>query len=115
MLHDTARRILVLLVVVALAAAFQLRSVQGFSAEAQAAIMNADMPAPGKCNGCVGNEKAMTASACSAYCTTVMTLSFFGVAYDPVFVGIIASTVEVATTGHTTPPDPYPPRPTRMS
>jgi hypothetical protein len=115
MWRETARRILVLIVVVALAATFQLRSIQGFSAEAQTTAMNVDMPMHGKCDGCAGNEKAMTPSVCSTFCTTVAALPFLNVAYDPVFAEIIASNVEVATTGHTTPPDPYPPRLSRMS
>lgn len=104
-----------MLVVVALAAAFQLRSDQGSSAKAQTVAMSADMPMHGHCDGCAGNETAMTPSVCSPFCTTVATLPFLNVAYDPVFSEVIASNVEVAATGHTTPPDPYPPRPTRMS
>lgn len=115
MWRETARRILVLIVVVALAAAFQLRSVQGFSAEAQMTAMNVDMPMHGKCNGCAGNEKTMTPSACSANCITVAALPFLVVAYQAVFSEVILPTSGPIATGHITPPDPYPPRLTRMS
>jgi len=115
MWRETARRIFVLIVVVALAAAFQVRSVQGFSAESQMATMSVDMPVHGKCDGCAGNEKAMTPSACSSYCTTVAAASFPVVAYQPVFAATVESGIGPAASGHTNPPDPYPPRPTRMS
>lgn len=115
MWRETARRTLALIVVVALAAAFQVRSVRSFSAEVQTAAMNIDMPMHGRCDGCAGNEKAMTPSVCSTFCSTVAALPFLNVAYDPAFAEIVASHAEVATTGHTAPPDPYPPRPTRMS
>lgn len=115
MWRETARRILVLTVVVALAAAFQMRSVQGFGAEPQAVAMNVDMPMHGKCDGCAGNEKAVAPSVCFLNCTTVAALPFLVVAYQPVFAGAVEPNNGPAATGLNRPPDPYPPRPTRMS
>lgn len=103
---------------VALSTALVVRNVRAVQMEnmdvAAAMTMATDMPMHGKCDGCAGNEKAMTA-ACSAYCVAVVALPFLVAAYHPVPSGTVEPSLEPVKTGYATPPDPYPPRPTRIS
>lgn len=112
---ETARRLFVLLLSVALATGLTARVVQAGSMDMTAAAMATDMPMHGKCDGCVGNEKAMAASACLVHCSSVVALPAMMVAVDPLPVSLVAPAVEPAATGHTAPPDPYPPRPIVLS
>lgn len=113
-----------IVIVVAIAAAFQVRSVQGFGANDQVqgfgandqmTVTSLNMPMQGQCDGCAGNEKSMAPSACSPFCSTLAAFIHLGVTYDPVFSEIVSATADTTVAGRTTPPDPYPPRPTRMS
>ncbi len=74
-----------------------------------------DMPMPQKCDGCIGDETGLMPSACSAFCGSVMVLPLVPALFDAVSLGTLVPLPETIGTGHTGPPDPYPPRPTRMS
>jgi len=118
MWREAARRTFVLVLAVALAAALVMRNVQAGNMDnmdVAAAATATDMPVHGKCDGCAGNEKAMTPAACSAYCGAIVAFPFLIVAYHPVPAETVEPRTLPAGTGHAAPPDPYPPRPTGMS
>jgi hypothetical protein len=72
---------------------------------------SSDMPMPGKCNGCVGDEKGVAPAACSAFCGAVIELPLIPAGFDAVSIDTLGPAVEQIVTGHADPPDPYPPRP----
>jgi len=74
-----------------------------------------DMPMPGKCNGCAGDEKGATPAACSAFCGTVIAVPLVTVVFDAVPAETLNPTVAPDAIGRAEPPDPYPPRPTILS
>jgi len=80
-----------------------------------AASMAIDMPMPGKCDDCGDNQKAMAAGACSAYCGTMVALPLFGSIFDVRPAETLRHLAEPNPTGHSTRPDPYPPRPAVLS
>ena len=71
------------------------------------------MPMPGKCD-CGGNDK-MSVASCSSQCTGISAIQAPSLALDIVLVGGYADVAAPPATGHTRPPDPYPPRPTVLS
>jgi hypothetical protein len=77
--------------------------------------MSADMPMPNECDGCAGDEKATMPAACAAFCAGMVALPLAPVVIDPVAIATLWSVGEGAVTGHTTPPDPYPPKPVVLS
>jgi hypothetical protein len=96
MRFEIARRLLVLLLSVALATGFTVRVVQADSMNMTAAAMaTSDMPMPGKCDGCLGNEKA-TASACFVHCSGITALPAVMTAFDPPPAGVVAPAVAPA-------------------
>lgn len=115
MWREPARRLFVFLLSVAVATGLMARVVQASAMDMTMVAMATDMPMHGKCDGCAGNEKAMTPAACGVYCSSVMVLAATGIAFDFVPVGIVAPSVGAAATGYVFPPDPYPPRPTGMN
>jgi hypothetical protein len=72
--------------------------------------MSADMPMPNKCDGCAGDEKATVPGACAAFCAGMVAVPLAPVVIDPVAIATLWSVAEAAVNGHTTPPDPYPPK-----
>lgn len=116
MWRETARRLFVFLLSVAIATGLMARVVQASAMDNMTMVaMATDMPMHGKCDGCAGNEKAMTPAACAVYCSSVIALTPTGIAFDPVPVGIVTPSAEAAAIGHVFPPDPYPPRPAGMN
>ena len=111
MWRETARRLFVLVLSVALATGLVARAVQAASPETAVTAMSGDMPMHGKCNGCAGSEKAMPSAACAfAFCGMVAVVPVTAT-FDPVATGTIEPAVQWSATGHVFPPDPYPPRP----
>jgi len=111
----TARRLLALLLSVALATGGTVRVVQAGGMEMRAAAMATDMPMHGKCDGCAGNERAVAPSACSAYCGNIIALPAITVTFDSFAAATVEPGATPAATGHAVPPDPYPPRPIVLS
>jgi hypothetical protein len=77
--------------------------------------MSADMPMPNKCDGCAGDEKATMPAACAAFCGSIIALPLAPVVIDPIAIATLRPTGEAAASGHTAPPDPYPPKPVVLS
>jgi hypothetical protein len=78
--------------------------------------MSGDMPMPGKCNGCAGDEKGMApAAACSAFCAAVIASPSLAVVLYAVPAEILSPTTGPDAISHADPPDPYPPRPTILT
>lgn len=109
MWRDTARRLFVLVLSVALATALTMR-VQAVQADMTAAAMTADMPMHGKCDGCAGSEKGMTPAACAFSFCSMMAVAPIAPAFNPVTAEVVRPVAESAGTGHVFAPDPYPPR-----
>lgn len=78
-----------------------------------AAAAASDMPMPGKCD-CGGNDK-MSVTSCSSQCAGIPAILTPSLALDIVLVGGYADVAAPSATGHTRPPDPYPPRPVVLS
>ena len=120
MRFEIARRVLVIVLSVALATGVAVRSVQALAmdvaapAATAAATPDTDMPMSGKCSGCAGDEKAM-AAACSALCSGAVAVLPPVVAFGPVSVETLGPSATPTATGHAFPPDPYPPRPIVLS
>ncbi len=109
-------RALVVLLSVALATGLVARVVQARSMGAMMmSDMATDMPMHGKCDGCAGAEKATVPMACGVYCGGVVALEPPGVTLDLVLAGFVTAAAAATATGYRSPPDPYPPRSTRMS
>src|SRR5687767_4930270 len=74
-----------------------------------------DVPMSGKCDGCGDHQKTMAAAACSAFCAGFVALPSIEMVLElpsaETFDGFAGSLL----TGHTIPPDPYPPRPAVLS
>jgi hypothetical protein len=111
MQFEIARRLLVIVLSVALSTGLVLRSAQAFTMDIMApavatATPDAAMPMPGKCDGCAGHEKAV--GACSASCANVFALLPAVVGFVSVPVETVGPCVEASATGRAFPPDPYP-------
>jgi len=72
------------------------------------------MPMSGKCDGCGDSSNDMTA-ACAAFCNSAVEAPVATGVIDVVLIGVLRPSAEPAATGHVTPPEPYPPRPTGLS
>ncbi len=115
MWRETARRLFVLVLSVALATGLVTRAVYAAYPATAIAAMSGDMPMHGKCNGCAGSEKGMPSAACAfAFCGMVAVLPVTAT-LDPVAAETIEPTAWRSATGHVFPPDPYPPRPTILT
>jgi hypothetical protein len=117
MRFELARRLLVLVLSVALATGFVTRSVHALAMDIKApaaatvvASKSSGMPMSGECSGCTGSEKAMMSAACSAFCGSAVALPPVVVAFDPGLVDTVEPSAAPAATGRTFPPDPGPPR-----
>jgi len=121
MWRESARRLVVIVLSVALATALVARSVQAGSMEIAAAATTAmepmamDMPMHGMCDGCAGHEKSTASVACSAYCGATIASPYLVLTYSPIAAEAMAPRIALAATGLAMPPDPYPPRPASMS
>lgn len=115
MWHRTARRLLVIVLSVALATGFITRTVQAVSMDATTASMGTEMPMHGKCDGCAGNEKTMTPVACAASFCSVMTLAPTVAAFDAISSETVEPRAETPAMGRTFSPNPHPPKSTVLS
>lgn len=114
MLRKAVNQLVVVLLSVALVTALVVRSVQADNTGV-AAVMSMDMPMHGKCNGCAGQEKSITPTACFAFCSTVAVVSLRPAAYNPTPAETLAPSNALAAIGLAAAPDPYPPRPASIS
>lgn len=121
------RRPVALLLALALAMGLATHSIPAANSDGKAAGMTAgmsmdaamdmpaDKPAPGKCNGCAGDEKGMMPPACSAFCGNVVALPLVPADFNTVSIATMWPAAGTFGTGHTGPPDPYPPKPIVLS
>jgi hypothetical protein len=77
--------------------------------------MSGDMPMPGKCNGCAGDERGVALAACTAFCGVVIAVPLIAVVPYAVPAEILSPTAGTDAIGRADSPDPYPPRPTILS
>jgi hypothetical protein len=116
--RNFARRFFVLLLSVALTAGVALHCAPAMEMSANTAVavtVGTDMPMPSKCGGCGGDEKTMRSAACYAYCGSVLPLPVVPVVFESIAYHVVGPSSEPVATGHTAPPDPYPPRPVGLS
>ena len=122
MLAAKIRRPFVLFLALALAMGLVTHSVPAGNSGTKAADMSAamsmdaatNMPMSGNCDDCGDDQKAMGV-ACAAYCNSVVALSAEAAVFEFIATDMLRPSVSPAATGHTAPPDPYPPRPIGMS
>jgi hypothetical protein len=122
MLPEKTRRISALLSALVLAVGLVAHGFAGPDIVVQSAVtaaidvpMSGDMPMPGKCDGCAGDEKGVALAACSAFCGAVIAAPSVMAIFVAVPIETLAPSAGAIFTGHTDPPDPYPPRPTILS
>ena len=87
----------------------------GMTAAQMDTAMPVNAPMPGKCNGCIGDEKGVAPAVCSAFCGAVIALP----AAPPILLSGPAETLNPASgpdgISHVDPPEPHPPRTTILS
>ena len=120
MLSERTRRLLAWPLALALAVGLVVHPLYAFDVGAKSGTgamdmsmtmdMSADMPMPNKCDGCAGDEKAMM-PGCAAFCSSLTALPLAPVAIARIATATLRPAGEVAVSGHTIPPDPYPPKP----
>jgi len=127
MLAEKIRHLFVRTLALALAVGLVTHSMPPYDLAAKAADMTVamtdamsmdtatDMPMQGKCDGCSGDENGLMPAACSAFCGSVIALPSPPVLLDATPIATLLPPAGTVATGHTGPPDPYPPRPTSMS
>lgn len=106
------RRLIALFLALALVVAGTAQVVQGsdMAVKMSAAPAVSDMPMPGSCGGCSGDDGMP--KACFAVCASAMTAILPSTPLVP-SITLVSPIVPLATViaGHQGPPDPYPPRP----
>jgi len=109
------RRILALLLALTLVVSGAMHSVQAADMTVKMTAATGDLPMPGGCNGCNGDDHSMTPAACFALCggVTAVLPSVPLVAAATLVSSPAAQAASVA--GLHGPPDPYPPRPTILN
>jgi hypothetical protein len=123
MLAEKIRRLFVMFLTLALTAGLGVHSIPMSNLGAHGApklmmmAMGAatDMPMPCKSDGCAGDEKGLMPAACAAFCSSVAAAPVLPILFDAVPIATMWPPKGTALTGLAGPPDPYPPRPTRMS
>lgn len=116
MSSEKIRRIPAFLAALVLAAGLVAHGFGGSEVIVKSAMTSAsDMPMPGKCSGCAGDEKGMAPTACSACYTAVIALPLVAVVLYAVPIDTLSPTAGPDAIGHANPPDPYPPRPIILS
>ena len=78
-------------------------------------LMSSDAPMPGKCSGCAGHEKGVAPAACATFCAAAIAIPSAAVVLYTVPAETLRPTTELIASGHSEPPDPYPPRPIVLS
>jgi hypothetical protein len=121
------RRIVVFTLSAAMAVGLSVHAVRATHAELKAVGSNAvgamtavmpasSMPSSSKCDGCGGDQKAISPAACAAYCAGMMVaLPTVSVVFDVIPGTGPGHPAILIGTGHADPPDPYPPRPAVLS
>jgi hypothetical protein len=65
---------------------------------------------PSGCDDCDSKQKAMTPAQCAAACASIIALPSMGATVDIPAVKTIPHFTPPHASGHSDPPDPYPPR-----
>jgi hypothetical protein len=109
------RRIVALLLAVTLVVTGTVNSVQAADMTVKMTAVATDMPMPGGCNGCSGDDHGLSSTSCFTLCGGVTAI------LQPVPL-VAAETLISSPPSPTTgvvglhgPPDPYPPRPISLS
>ena len=109
---ELLRRSLAVVLSVALAIGLVVHSAHAGDMGVKAmAPMTADMPTPGKCDDCCGDQKSGVPVLCSAYCSTVVAMPIPTIAFTPMPGRVLPHAIELTIAGYGEPPEPYPPRP----
>lgn len=106
---ETARRIVVLLVICALGLGMPLHSAQAGEMPQHAMEASAEQPAPSNCEACGDGEMSASPSACTVSCTEARAEAR---SYGPAFgsSNVVWSLSEQWPNGLASSPEPYPPR-----
>lgn len=110
-MSEKVRRLSTLFLALALAVGLMTHGIQTSDmAVKMATAATSDMPMPGGCSGCIGDDDGMLA-ACFALCSGVAAVLPSVPAVDAAVLVSPPATRAVAEASHHGPPDPYPPRP----
>lgn len=117
-MQETDRQLIAVFLSLALMVGSGLQVVQASDMAAKMTTATAtmdDMPMPGGCSGCSGDDQGMP-MACFAVCGSTVVAILPSVPAIAAVVLVSPSTPPIASiAGHHGPPDPYPPRPTILS
>jgi hypothetical protein len=116
------RRLFVIFLALALTAGLVMHSVPTGNHQGKPGVMTGmsmetttDMPMPCEGNGCADDEKGLMPAACAAFCSSVVALPVMLTFFDAPPIGAVWPPEVAVLNGFAGPPDPYPPRPIRMS
>jgi hypothetical protein len=122
MLSRRIRRISTLLAALVLAVGLAAHGFAGPQTVVKSAVtattdmpMSGDMPMPGKCNGCAGDEQGTAPAACSAFCSAMIAVPSAAAVFAAIAIGTLGPSATPIVTGRADPPDPHPPRATILS
>ena len=113
MVRNRIRRLCAVFLALTLAVGVSTHGVHASDMGVKMVAAASDMPMSGKCD-CGGNDK-MSVASCSSQCAGIPAIQAPSLALGIVLVGGYADIAAPSVTGHTRPPDPYPPRPTVLS
>ena len=112
---EKVRRLSVVLLAVVLAAGLATQGVRAATIGVKmAAAAATDMPMPSKHDGCC-DDQTLTGAACAAFCGSIVALPLMQIVFLAIPAEIPRDFAGPDPTGHTVPPDPYPPRPAVLS
>ena len=124
-LAEKIRRLFVMFLALALTAGLVMHSIPTNNLGAQdapklttmamAAGVGMDMPMPCERDGCAGDDRGLMPAACAAFCSSVAAASVLPILFEAVPIATMWPPKAATLTGLSRPPDPYPPRPIRMS
>jgi hypothetical protein len=115
-MSETFRRVATVLLALTFVVSLVPHGARAADAGAKMVIVAmSDMPMSGMCDGCGDDQKTMTAAACSALCASFVALPSIETMLEPPPVEAFDGFAGSLLTGHTVPPDPYPPRPVVLS
>jgi hypothetical protein len=110
------RRLINLLLVVALAAGFVTQGVQAADMRAKMTMTAGAMPTPHGCDGCSGDDNPCASlGGCSMTCGNILALPVANAAVDLLHAGSREPAAVLPLAGWSAPPDPHPPRPAILS
>jgi hypothetical protein len=109
------RRILAIVLSVALTIGLVPSAHAGDVEMNSSAAMSSDMPILGGCDRCVPDGKGVAPGLCTAYCSTVIAVMTPSAVFYATPSALVSWPPDLPLASRGEPPDPHPPRPARLS